>query len=177
MSEVNLLECPNCGSTDFVEVAPRKHRCAYCGTTLTLPETKPKLVQCPRCGFENERGVRYCNNCGASLVSWARPFARAKRDPALTSILVTAIGSFFVPLVGAIVGLVLAYRALREARAGGGGSEKLARIAVIVGWCGVVLGLLPLCITVITSGAQVGYSLCNELFQALPDVLMGGGGG
>ena len=174
MSAVNYWECPNCGSTDFVEVTPRQHRCAYCGTVLTLPEAGPELVTCPHCGFDNERGDRYCNNCGRTLVSWAEPAERAKRvkrDPAVTSIIVTVVGSFFLPIVGAILGLVLAYKALREARAGGWGSEKTARTAVIVGWGGIALGLLPLCMAMTTSGTQLGYSLCNNLLQMVSDVL------
>ena len=63
--------------------------------------------------------------------------------------------------------------ALREARAGGWGSEKMARTAVIVGWGGIVLGLLPLCMAMTMSGAQLGYSLCNDLLQVVSDVMGG----
>ena len=174
MSTVNFWECPNCGGTDFVEVTPRQHRCVYCGTVLTLSETEPELVTCPHCGFDNERGDRYCNNCGRTLVSWAEPVERTrrvKRDPAVISIIVTVVGSLFMPFVGAIVGLVLAYKALRQARAGGWGSEKMAKTAVIVGWSGIALCLLPLCMAMTMPGVHLGYSLCNDLFQMVADVL------
>ena len=176
MSKGILLECPNCGSSDLTEVAPQKHRCTYCGTILTLPREPPKYVKCPHCGLENERGSYYCSQCGTPLVSIARPVARPQRDPALTSILVTIIGSLFVPLLGAIAGLFLAYRALREARAGRGGSEKLARTAVIIGWSGIALILLPLFFGGIIGGAQAGYSFCGRSSQALFDALRGSGG-
>ncbi len=168
MSDVNFRTCPNCGGADFVEIAPRKRQCAYCGATLTLPEIKPSettlvLIKCPYCGFENERGNRYCNNCGRRLA--------LKRDPAITSMVVTIVGFFAFPIVSAVVGLVLGYKSLREARAGGGGSEKLARIAVIVGWLGLAS---PLCLTVTAGGAQFGYSLCGVLIQMLSDIAGGG---
>ncbi len=164
MSEVNFRKCPNCGGADFIEIAPRKRQCAYCGTTLTLPEIKPPetthvLIKCPYCGFDNERGNRYCNNCGRQLAP--------KRDPAITSLVVTIVGFFAFPILSAVAGLVLGYKALREVRGGGGGSEKLARMAVIVGWIGLTA---PLCLTMTAVGAQFGYSLCGVLIQMLLDI-------
>ena len=177
MSEMHVLECPNCGSGDFCEIAPNRHRCAYCGTLMTSPGRPPDRERCPQCGFENERGDRYCNQCGAALAGPAR--ARSTRlDPALVSIIVTVAGSMFVPFMGGIVGLILAYRALREARADGGQarSEKLARTAVIVGWGGVAVCVLPLCLMVTASGAQMGITVCGDLFHALSDAVTGATG-
>ena len=174
---MHVLECPNCGSGDFCEIAPNKHRCAYCGTIMASPGRPPDRVRCPQCGFENERGDRYCNQCGAALASPARAQS-TKLDPALVSIIVTVAGSMFVPFMGGIVGLILAYRALREARADGGraGSEKLARTAVIVGWGGVAVCVLPLCLMVTASGAQMGITVCGDLFHALSDAVTGATG-
>jgi hypothetical protein len=131
-------------------------------------------VRCPQCGFENERGDRYCNQCGAALAGPA-PARITRLDPALVSIIVTVAGSMFVPLMGGIVGLILAYRALREARTDGGQarSEKLARTAVIVGWGGVAVCVLPLCLMVTASGAQMGITVCGDLFHALSDAVTG----
>ena len=174
MSEMYVLECPNCGSGEFDEIAPNKHRCAYCGTIMTSPGRPPDRVRCPQCGFENERGDRYCNQCGVALAGPAR--ARSTRlDPALVSIIVTVAGSMFLPLMGAIVGLILAYKALRDARADGGqaSKEKLARTAVIVGWGGVAVGVLPLCLMVTASGAQMGIALCGDVSQAVMDTVNG----
>jgi hypothetical protein len=168
LSDESFRVCPNCGSTDFIEIAPRQRQCTYCGTTLTLPETKPPettrvLVKCPYCGFDNERGNRYCNNCGRRLAP--------RRDPAVTSLFVTIVGFFTFPILSAVVGLFLGYKALREARAGGWGSEKLARAAVIVGWIGLAS---PFCLMMTAMGTQVGYSLCDVLLQILSDISGGG---
>jgi len=139
------------------------------------PERLYPPVQCLRCGFENELGDRYCKQCGASLTG-PTPVTKPKADPALISIIVTVAGTLFIPLAGGVVGLILAYRALRGARTSGGqrGSEKLAKTAVIVGWGGVALGVLPLCMLMTMSGAQLGISACEGLFQALSDMLPAG---
>jgi uncharacterized membrane protein len=167
VSDVSLVACPNCGSTDFSEIGPHKHRCAYCGTVLTARERTPDRVRCPRCGSDNARGDRYCKQCGAALAR-AMPIGLTRTDPALVSIITTVAGSLFIPLLGSVLGLILGYRALRQARAGGeaSGSEKLAKAAVVVGWISVALTVLPLCAIVGISGAQLGYSICDGLFEA-----------
>ena len=171
MSDASFVACPNCGSTDLDEIGPRKHRCAYCGTVLTARERTPDRVRCPRCGSDNARGDRYCKQCGAALAR-ALPIDLTRTDPALVSIIATVVGSLFIPLLGGVLGLVLGYRALRQARAGGGGSgsEKLAKAAVVAGWIGVAFTALPLCAIVGISGVQLGYSICNGLFEAITDI-------
>jgi uncharacterized membrane protein/predicted RNA-binding Zn-ribbon protein involved in translation (DUF1610 family) len=169
VDEVSVFECPNCGGTDFAQLTQNRRKCAYCGTVLTLRETKPKVVRCPRCGFDNERGDRYCNNCGRPLVSWS-PVTKAKRmDPALLSIIVSVVGSLFIFLGGPAVGLVLGYRALREARASGGGDrlERRAKAAVVVGWIVLASTVLPLCLSLLMPGVQWGCSACQGLFEEL----------
>ena len=173
MGDTSFWECPNCGSTDLVEITPNKRRCAYCGTILTSYETRPDLVKCPRCGFDNERGDRYCNNCGAVLAGWVAVEMMKKTDPAIISIVATVAGLVVFPIGGAILGLVLGYRALRQARAGGkgAGSERLARTAIIVGWIGIALNVLPLFMILGVSGVQAACSLCDGLFEMLSDAL------
>jgi DNA-directed RNA polymerase subunit RPC12/RpoP len=176
MDGFDTIECPNCGGTNFEDITPSRHRCVYCGTVLTSrePEESPDLVRCPYCGYENARSARYCNQCGKRLPGWLTGLFR-NSDPGLISILVTLVGSFFLPfpLVSPIVGLVLGYRALRSAREGGGNSEKLAKWAVIVGWFVLASTILPLCFLFGSSSVQVTYSTCDGLSRALLDMLSG----
>lgn len=178
MSDVDFWECPNCGSTDLAEIERNKHQCTYCGTVLATREIKPDLVKCPRCGFDNERGDRYCNDCGKVLVSWAPVVAEStKMDPAILSILVSVVGSFFIPFVGPVVGLILGYKALKDARDGGMGekSEKRAKAAIVIGWLIIVSSILPLCLAMGMPAVQSGCSLCEGLFDELLNMVSGRG--
>jgi len=169
--EFGRRQCPNCGGSDFTESAPNQYRCVYCGSVLTLPETKSVLLRCPYCGTENEDGARYCSKCGKSLVS-PMPTERKKLDPALVSMLVTVFGSMMIPLIGPGVGLFLAYRARRQARTSGDSrSERLARTAIILGWAFMALSMLPLCLALTSSSVQAGYTFCKGMYEALSDAL------
>ncbi len=172
------LDCPNCGSTSFARIAPHEYECTYCGTMLMLPEdeTKPERVVCPHCGGLNERGDRYCNNCGRPLRGWLLRKGK-KIDPALLSIIVTVGGSLILPLGSAIVGLILGYKALKDARTGPGQEqrERLARAAVVIGWIVLASSVLPVCAFGGMSGVERICSLCEavpeEIFDALSDVV------
>jgi rubredoxin/uncharacterized membrane protein len=170
VDEVSVFECPNCGGTDFAQLTQSRRRCAYCGTVLTSREVKLEVVRCTRCGFDNERGDRYCNNCGGSLVRWVPTTKPKKRmDPALVSILVSVVGSLFIFMGGPILGLVLGYRALREARVGGGGDrpERRAKTAVVVGWIVLASTVLPFCLSAMMPGVEWGCSACQGFFEEL----------
>ncbi|MFN2129490.1 MAG: zinc-ribbon domain-containing protein, partial [Anaerolineae bacterium] len=167
---------PNCGGTNFEDIAPGRHRCVYCGTVLTSrePESLPDLVKCPHCGYENARGARYCNRCGKRLLGWLIDFFQ-NTDPAIISIIVTVAGTFFLPfpVVSPIVGLVLGYKALKSAHEGGGNSEKVAKWAVAIGWGVLACTILPLCLVFGSSGVQLIYGVCDELTRGLLDMLSG----
>jgi uncharacterized protein (DUF983 family) len=174
--DFDTIECPNCGGTDFEDIAPGRHRCVYCGTVLTSrqPEESPDLVRCPYCGYENARSARYCNQCGKRLPGWLTALLRDS-DLGAVSIVVTVVGTFVLPfpLVSPIVGLVLGYQALKSVRAGGGNSEKLAKWAVAIGWFVLACTILPLCLVFGSSGVQATYSACDGLSRALLDMLSG----
>jgi DNA-directed RNA polymerase subunit RPC12/RpoP len=167
-----FLECPNCGSTDLEEVSLNEHRCLFCGSALMsrTPAREwaaPTYVRCPTCGYDNERGARYCSECGTVLARWV-PTARQRTDPAVVSIIVT-IGATLAFPFGAIIGLILAYRALREARATSeaSGSESLARSAVTVGWIGIAFHVVPLCLVLGFSGTSLSWTICSGLLDGL----------
>jgi hypothetical protein len=175
MSDITFWECPNCGGSDFVEITPHKHRCAYCGTVLTVhePKAEPDTVTCPRCGSENERNARYCGNCGKTL-GWT--LALGKIDPAIISIIVTVVGSSFLPIGAAILGLILGYRTLRETRAGVEGNEKLAKAAVVVGWIGLAYTALPFCVVLGGIWVEIVSGIIDGLVDILSQLCVAGSG-
>ena len=92
----------------------------------------------------------------------------SKIDLAVISLIATFFGSMFIPLVGPVAGLILGYRALRDARAGGEkkGSEKLARVAIGAGWIVIATSVLPVCLFPGMVGIQ-WCSICEGLFEML----------
>ena len=173
-SDFDFIDCPNCGSTDFADITPGRHKCSYCGTILTSrePERAPDLTICPHCGQDNKRSARYCNRCGKTLTNWLGDFFK-RTDPAVISIIVTLVGTFMIPMpwVSAILGLALGYKALKSAREGKGNSEKLAKWAVIIAWGTLAYTTLPLCLIMGGSSLQTGYSTCEGLSSALLNML------
>jgi hypothetical protein len=81
----------------------------------------------------------------------------------------------FVPIGGGILGLILAYKAREQARAGRGtgSSAEIARIAIIVGWLGLAFGLFPLCFFPVLMGGQMGLSFCSAMTE-VPIFFAGG---
>lgn len=170
MNNYTVLECPNCGGSDFIEIGLHKQRCSYCGTVVTLPaEAERTTVKCPHCGFENERGDLYCNSCGKPLVVWSPPPSK-KRDPAVISLIVTIVSTLFIPIpiAGPGLGLYLGYKALKEARSDGWkqGSEKLAQTAIAVGWVAL---LLPVC----AFTTSIGIHTAQSIYEWLRVLLLG----
>jgi hypothetical protein len=171
---VSDRECPNCGGADVIDVAPGLQSCAYCGSALTPPRAPLNPARCPGCSYQNQPGARYCNQCGLALAGWTA-IQKPKTDPALLSIAATVVGSMFLPVGGAVLGLFLGYKARNLARATGGlrGSEGLARAAIAIGWAGLAFTLLPLFLIPLLIGGQIGVSLCAGLLD-LPGLLLGG---
>jgi hypothetical protein len=172
-SGIGYWKCPNCGGADFTEIVPGRYRCAYCGSILGVREVKPPAVDCPHCRFKNERGDRYCHNCGKPLTSWALEQGGV-RDPAVVSILVTVVGSLFLSVIGPIVGFFLGYKALAQARSiGDVRGEKLARTAVTIAWAFIAFNGLSLCLSVGVFGLQAVSALIAEILQNLSNWIRG----
>ena len=181
MDQAHMTACPSCGGSDFSEGETAGARCRYCGRSVAAPRpsVRPSVpvdqpretVTCYRCGAENEERALYCNRCGSPLTGLSALFGRLKGDPAAVSILVSILGAVFLPPLGAVAGLILAYRALGIAHRSGGRDEKTARLAIVVGWGGLALSAIPLCLALTWSGARMGLSLFDNVMRQLLDIV------
>ena len=177
MSQAAFYECTGCGGSDLTEVETGRLRCAYCGRSLMArpaseaqsePADEPrKTTACYRCDSDNDVDALYCSRCGSQLTGLQAFFGRLKGNPAVVSMLVSLLGTLSFPPLGALIGLLLAYRALRHARGGLSVDEKTARLAVVVGWAGLALSALPLCLFATWSGAQMGLTLFENVMREL----------
>jgi len=166
----SMLKCPNCGGTHFTATEQNSQRCEYCGTVLEPAQPVTRIGECPRCRFKNEPDARYCSECGLALGKWT-PNQKSKLDPAVISIAATIIGSMFVPVGGAILGLFLAYKAREQARSTQG-SRDMARIAILVGWIGLGIFIIPMCLFPLMMGGQIGLTICGGM-RELPRIAFG----
>ncbi len=104
-------------------------------------------MYCPACGSENHDDNINCTQCGASLDrsgSPVLPRPPATSGKAVASLVCSIVGLVMCPLVGQVAGLILGYSARNEIRASGGTltGEGIATAGIIVGWIGIVLGIL-----------------------------------
>jgi hypothetical protein len=81
---------------------------------------------------------------------------------AIVSLISGILGLTFIPLLGSIVAVITGYMARNEIRASGGtvGGEGLATAGLILGWIGVALLVLGLCI----GGIAILVPLCLLTF-------------
>jgi hypothetical protein len=81
---------------------------------------------------------------------------------AVASLVASILGLIQVlPLVGCVVGIVLGYIARNQIRESGGliGGEGLATGGIIVGWIGVALVLIGICLFVLFWAGLISLSL------------------
>lgn len=81
---------------------------------------------------------------------------------AVLSLIAGILGLTFLPLVGSIVAVITGNMAKKEIQASAGSlsGEGLATAGSVLGWIGIVLGVLGLCI----AGFAIALPLCLGLF-------------
>lgn len=83
---------------------------------------------------------------------------------ALISLIAGILGLTFLPVIGSIVALITGYNARREIRESSGtkGGEGMAQAGIILGWIGVGLTVIGVCIT----GVVLLVPICLATFFA-----------
>ena len=87
---------------------------------------------------------------------------------AIASLIASILGITFVPTIGSIVGLTLGYMARNKIRQSGGtiGGEGMAKWGIIVGWVGIGLAAIGICIAILLVAGVLaipGLGICAAL--------------
>lgn len=165
--------CPNCGGHSFSPVGGNRQQCVYCGTVIAPPSPHQARRVCPHCGHENDQSDLFCRQCGQSL---ARPIftQRGQLDPAVKSILITVFGTFMVPWLGSfvapLIGLLIARRALEEARSMNK-DDRLPHAAVVVSAIFLAFGTIQIVVVCGGYGGMYVLGLCDTIMNASSNVL------
>lgn len=88
--------------------------------------------------------------------------AQPTSSMAILSLIAGILGITFFPIVGSIIAVITGPMARKEIRESGGalGGEGLATAGMVLGWVGIGLTVLGLCI----AGAFIAVPLCGVLF-------------
>ena len=179
----NRQQCSYCGTVFTTTEEPLEYvRCQSCGFDNKIGNTF-----CSRCGARLGPAPAAEDNPEVPVSpprldtdwsaprsqptlpdrSWTAPTApprKQKQNPAVASILVTVIGSMFVPIGAPIVGLFMAYKAGREMRARGE-NPRLATIAVFVGWAGLAVSVFPMLAMVLAQFFNAFSSIIEAMLR------------
>ena len=99
---------------------------------------------------------------------YAPPPGPPLNGSAIASLIFSILGLIGVlPLVGSVVGLLLGYSAHRQIDESTEdvGGYGLAQAGVIIGWLGIALGVMVLCLIVTGLVAIPGIAICAGLFS------------
>ncbi len=94
-----------------------------------------------------------------------QPAAPPTSGLAIGSLIASILGLTFLPTIGSIIGVVLGYMAKRQIAESGGtmGGEGLAKAGIIIGWVGIGLTALAICLWIALLVLGVGGSACVSL--------------
>ena len=88
---------------------------------------------------------------------------------AVASLISSILGITLVPTIGSVIGIILGYMARNQIRESGGviGGEGLATGGIVLGWIGVGLALIGICLVVLfwagVLSLPLGIGLCGGL--------------
>ncbi len=85
---------------------------------------------------------------------------------AIGSLIASIMGLTLLPTIGSVIGLILGYMARNQIRDSGGtiGGDGLAKVGIILGWVGVTLTVLGVCLVILAwvgvIGGSLGLTIC-----------------
>ncbi len=88
---------------------------------------------------------------------------------AIASLIAGILGLTLFPTLGSVIGLILGYVARGQIRDSDGrmGGDGLAKAGIILGWIGIALAVIGICLVVLTwaglIGGSLGLTLCAGL--------------
>lgn len=97
------------------------------------------------------------------------PSSAPNSGMAVASLIASILGLTLIPTIGSVLGLILGYMARNRIRdsAGTMGGEGLAKAGIILGWIGVALLVLGVCLAiaflVLGVGGTAGLTMCAGL--------------
>jgi predicted lysophospholipase L1 biosynthesis ABC-type transport system permease subunit len=94
------------------------------------------------------------------------PMAPPTSGMAVASLISSILGITLIPTVGSVIGVILGYVARNQIRDSGGtiGGDGVAKAGIIVGWIGIALGVVLVCLFVVLPLAfGGGVTICALL--------------
>ncbi len=107
-------------------------------------------IQCPRCGHQNLPDSRFCNKCGAAVVSDAAaapvPPPQSASAKAIIALILGLLSIFMLGFIAGIPAMILAKNEEDEIRRGASpvAGEMLAKLGFWLGLIGTVLSGLTI---------------------------------
>ena len=120
--------------------------CANCGRDLS-----PSAIACPNCGHPGP---------GAGAVPVAPPPGKRTEGFAIASLVSGIVGFFGLPIVGSILAIVFASTARKRIALDPNlGGADMARAGMIIGWIGLILGVLVVVFLIV-----IAFAVSNSNF-------------
>lgn len=119
--------------------------CANCGRDLS-----PAAIACPNCGHPGP---------GAGNVAVVAPSGKRTEGFAIASLVCGIVGFFGVPIVGSILAIVFASTARKRiAQDANLGGADMARAGMIIGWIGLILGIIIIVLVIVLAFAVSSWN-------------------